>query len=34
VLERYARSGPVGTVEQVIEKLKEIEGSRSSASSV
>jgi alkanesulfonate monooxygenase SsuD/methylene tetrahydromethanopterin reductase-like flavin-dependent oxidoreductase (luciferase family) len=26
VLERYANSGPVGTVEQVIEKLKEIEG--------
>jgi len=25
VLERYARSGPVGTVEQVIQKLKEIE---------
>jgi alkanesulfonate monooxygenase SsuD/methylene tetrahydromethanopterin reductase-like flavin-dependent oxidoreductase (luciferase family) len=25
VLERYAKSGPVGTVEQVIEKLKEIE---------
>ena len=26
VLERYAQSGPVGTVEQVVEKLKEIEG--------
>jgi alkanesulfonate monooxygenase SsuD/methylene tetrahydromethanopterin reductase-like flavin-dependent oxidoreductase (luciferase family) len=25
VLERYAQSGPVGTVEQVVEKLKEIE---------
>jgi alkanesulfonate monooxygenase SsuD/methylene tetrahydromethanopterin reductase-like flavin-dependent oxidoreductase (luciferase family) len=25
VLERYAQSGPVGTVEQVIERLKEIE---------
>jgi len=25
VLERYAKSGPVGTVEQVIERLKEIE---------